>query len=167
MKPGDKVTFLNEQGGGTVLRVEGRLIVVKDSDGFERRCDILELSRVRITDFGEVVDRKDFKPKKKEQAFGTDEWSIDLHLEELTDGAVDHLSNTEKLDIQLRRLRSFVEKAMEKKVRKITIVHGVGEGVLRKEVHFFLRSIEGAVFHDSSYTRNGFGATVLELRYRY
>jgi hypothetical protein len=35
MKIGDKVRFLNDVGGGTVLRIEGKTVVITDDDGFE------------------------------------------------------------------------------------------------------------------------------------
>ncbi|MCQ2228445.1 MAG: DUF2027 domain-containing protein [Bacteroidales bacterium] len=38
VKKGDKVRFLNMQGGGIVARVEGRTVYVEDEDGFEMPC---------------------------------------------------------------------------------------------------------------------------------
>ncbi|MDR0711458.1 MAG: DUF2027 domain-containing protein [Prevotellaceae bacterium] len=35
MKTGDKVRFLNDVGGGKVLRVEGKIAIICDEDGFE------------------------------------------------------------------------------------------------------------------------------------
>jgi hypothetical protein len=35
MKIGDKVRFLNDTGGGTVLRIEGKTVIITDDDGFE------------------------------------------------------------------------------------------------------------------------------------
>ena len=35
MKIGDKVRFLNDVGGGTVLRIEGKMAIISDEDGFE------------------------------------------------------------------------------------------------------------------------------------
>lgn len=38
IKKGDKVRFLNMEGGGIVARVEGRTVYVEDEDGFEMPC---------------------------------------------------------------------------------------------------------------------------------
>lgn len=38
IKKGDKVRFLNMEGGGIVARIEGRTLYVEDSDGFEMPC---------------------------------------------------------------------------------------------------------------------------------
>ncbi|MDR3297572.1 MAG: DUF2027 domain-containing protein, partial [Prevotellaceae bacterium] len=35
MEIGDKVRFVDEVGGGTVLRIEGKMVVVSDTNGFE------------------------------------------------------------------------------------------------------------------------------------
>jgi hypothetical protein len=43
MKTGDKVRFLNDVGGGTVLRIEGKIAVIGDEDGFEIPTPIANL----------------------------------------------------------------------------------------------------------------------------
>ena len=35
VKKGDKVRFLNMEGGGIITRIEGRMVYVEEEDGFE------------------------------------------------------------------------------------------------------------------------------------
>ena len=67
----------------------------------------------------------------------------------------------------MRELRIFVQNAQERKIRKIVVIHGVGEGVLKREVVTFFRGISGCEIYDGNYWEYGQGATVVELRYKY
>lgn len=40
---GDRVRFLNDVGGGTITRIDGRMAYVEDNDGFETPCLLSEL----------------------------------------------------------------------------------------------------------------------------
>jgi hypothetical protein len=48
MKIGDKVRFLNDVGGGTVLRMEGKTVVICDDDGFEIPTPIANVVVVNV-----------------------------------------------------------------------------------------------------------------------
>jgi DNA-nicking Smr family endonuclease len=51
--------------------------------------------------------------------------------------------------------------------RKLIVIHGVGEGILREEVRRMLQYYDGVQFHDADMRRYGTGATeVLILRHR-
>ncbi len=49
LQKGDKVKFLNEVGGGTVTRVEGKNIYVENEDGFEVPAQASQLLKVEST----------------------------------------------------------------------------------------------------------------------
>ncbi|MDR1341995.1 MAG: DUF2027 domain-containing protein [Prevotellaceae bacterium] len=48
MKIGDKVRFLNDVGGGTVLRIEGKTAIICDGDGFEIPTPIADVVVVNV-----------------------------------------------------------------------------------------------------------------------
>lgn len=91
------------------------------------------------------------------------EQEIDLHIEELLDD-IRGMSNTEIITIQLRHFRYRLEEAIAGHVRKITFIHGVGNGRLKHEVRRILATYEGIRFHDAPYHRYGFGATEVVIR---
>ncbi|MDR0688096.1 MAG: DUF2027 domain-containing protein [Prevotellaceae bacterium] len=70
MKIGDKVRFLNDVGGGTVLRIEGKTVVITDDDGFEIPTPIASVVVVNVraaTNFPIDAAEKD-KPLTKQYA---------------------------------------------------------------------------------------------------
>ncbi|MGD1846245.1 MAG: Smr/MutS family protein [Salibacteraceae bacterium] len=83
---------------------------------------------------------------------------VDLHIQNLTD-SYRNLTNGEMLQIQLEHCRSAIESAIRQKEGKIIIIHGVGEGVLRTEVHQMLNDYLKIDYYDASFRRYGRGAT--------
>jgi hypothetical protein len=188
--PGDRITFLDEVGGGVVLEILGAGIVrVRTDDGFEldrstkglvRADRERELALVRLSDHqasliaaNDVLEEKRRKkgqlvrpgktPKKPDDK-GIAE--VDLHLHELVEDET-RLSDGEKLEFQLRYFERALESAIRNGKRKLIVIHGVGEGVLREEVRRILQYYDGVQFHDADMRRYGVGATeVIILRHR-
>lgn len=66
--------------------------------------------------------------------------SIDLHIEALHNQP-DQLSNSEKMRIQLEVFEKNLNQAIAAGMDEITFIHGIGNGVLRKEIHKRLSQI--------------------------
>lgn len=59
---------------------------------------------------------------------------IDLHIEKIIKNH-NQLSNTEKLQIQLSYFQTYLDLALaDERVNPLRVIHGIGEGVLKKEV---------------------------------
>lgn len=167
---GQKIVFLHETGGGTVVSNDSNgKIVIKDEDGFERKCLRSEIAPV----FGEhSSDDIDINPtdiqeilkvsKKNKDHF--ERWEIDLHIEELVDSHFGW-TNGQILDHQMRSFRQFLSKARKNKVRRVIAIHGVGEGVLRFELREWLKRQGDLEFLDADYSDYGQGATQINLFY--
>lgn len=69
------------------------------------------------------------------------------------------------LMIQLNYAERKLNEAIEKRVKKIVFIHGVGEGVLRSELRKVFDSYTQLSYHDASYSSYGIGATEVHLRY--
>lgn len=89
---------------------------------------------------------------------------IDLHIEKLT---ADHarMSNTEIITLQLRRFDDFLAKAIRIGVERVFVIHGVGKGVLRDEIHRKLRHNHHVIDYKNEYHHKyGWGATEVILK---
>jgi DNA-nicking Smr family endonuclease len=176
----EKVGFLYEKGGGTVRRIDERgFYVVEDESGFERPMREAELVRIHGSEYhlpddsvAQINEDDTISSSRhtirKENLTGSrrpiDVWEIDLHIESLLDSHAG-MSNAEILNVQLRELRTFYKRATGKHIRKIIIIHGVGEGVLKDEVRLFLSKKEGIEYYDADFREYGKGATAVEIRY--
>ncbi|MDN3202891.1 Smr/MutS family protein [Algoriphagus sediminis] len=88
---------------------------------------------------------------------------VDLHIEELVEKP-DELSNSEMLRIQLETFEQNLNQAISSGLDEITFVHGIGNGVLRKEIHKRLSEIKNIkYFKDTQKDRWGYGATLVRI----
>ena len=91
---------------------------------------------------------------------------VDLHIEKITDDWKS-LSNAEILDIQLREFEKWYELALAHHQPMLIVIHGVGTGRLRDEIHDLLRlKREVRSFVNQYHPSFGYGATEIYLQYR-
>ncbi len=84
---------------------------------------------------------------------------VDLHIEKLTDNW-QKMSNGEKLDLQLKTFEQFYDQALQHHQHMLIVVHGVGTGKLRNEIHEILRhKREVKSFVNQFHPSFGYGAT--------
>lgn len=92
-------------------------------------------------------------------------YEVDLHIEQLVPD-VKGLSNSDKLAIQLAELNRFLRLAERHRQDKMIIIHGLGKGILRQEVHKVLRALPFIDEIESGWQAGyGFGATLARFRY--
>jgi len=90
---------------------------------------------------------------------------IDLHIEKITDNWK-RLSNYEILSLQLKTFEKYYHLAIAHHQHSLTVIHGVGEGVLRDEIHDILRLKKEVKSFVNQYHPNfGYGATEIFFQY--
>ena len=87
---------------------------------------------------------------------------IDLHLHELLESTAG-MSNHDKISFQLRHFEKCLDEAIERKMRRLIAIHGVGKGRLRDEIRSLLNA-RGIGYQDASYQKYGYGATEVRLK---
>ena len=89
---------------------------------------------------------------------------IDLHAEKLMKDP-HKLPASKVLEIQLRETRSYLDRAIAMGLERVYLIHGLGTGKLRQEVHNILREYEQVGhFHNGFHPKYGHGATEVEIR---
>ena len=89
--------------------------------------------------------------------------SIDLHIEQLVKEAKG-MSNSEMLRTQLDVFEKNLNQAIASGMDEITFIHGVGNGVLRKEIHKRLSQLGNIkYFQDTQKDQWGYGATLVRI----
>lgn len=90
---------------------------------------------------------------------------VDLHIEKLSDDWK-HLSNFEILTIQLREFEKWFDLAISHRLSSFIVVHGVGSGKLRDEIHDLLKTKhEVKTFINQYHPNFGYGATEIYFQY--
>ncbi len=90
---------------------------------------------------------------------------VDLHIEKLTSDW-QRLSNFEILTIQLREFEKWYELALAHHLPSFIVIHGVGTGKLRDEIHDILKTKrEVKTFVNQYHPNYGYGATEIYFQY--
>ena len=122
----------------------------------EEKVDINKLGNAgfRVYDFSRI---KELLPPARSV--------VDLHIEKLTD-SWKHLSNFEILTLQLKAFEKFYDLALAHFQPSLTIIHGVGVGKLRDEIHDILKTKkEVKSFVNQYHHAYGYGATEIFFGY--
>lgn len=149
-KIGDKVKFLKSNDFGTIVNIiSERKIQVEDSSLFLTVVNVKDIVKFddhtdTVQAYGDVMFSKESKENtsvKKMSRQNLNEVKIDLHIENLSNDFL-AMTNFEIVQIQLKKCEDALIKAINSNAQKLIIVHGIGEGVLKKEVHNLLLSFE-------------------------
>ena len=90
---------------------------------------------------------------------------VDLHIEKLTDNWK-QLSNLEILGIQLNEFEKWYHLAVAHQQPSLVVIHGVGSGKLKDEIHELLKVRKEVKFFVNQYdARFGYGATEILFQY--
>jgi hypothetical protein len=106
---------------------------------------------------------KVYDAKRARQHLEPARYEVDLHIEKLTD-QWQHLSNFEILTIQLNAFEKYLELAIAHHQHNLIIIHGVGTGKLKDEIHEILNARREVRSYINQYDpRYGYGATEIFL----
>ncbi len=145
-------------------------IQLKNEPGFsylilENYPDKVEEEKVDLSRLGNAGFRL-YDAGKIRQNLDTARSVVDLHIEKLTD-SWKHLSNFEILSMQLKEFEKYYELAVAHYQTSLTIIHGVGIGKLRDEIHDILRlKKEVKSFVNQHNHLYGYGATEIYFEYK-
>jgi len=88
---------------------------------------------------------------------------IDLHAEKLIDNP-NLLDSMQILDLQLKTFDKFLEEASVHGLKQLIVIHGVGKGKLKEEIHEVLRYRKDVTsFVNRLHPQFGYGATEIFL----
>jgi len=157
------------------------ILRIRPSKLFEHITNVLQkgeptFSYVLIEDFKpkpkpEKIEK--FEPQAKPQYINTKSLSnleaplyeLDLHIEKLV-ADITGLSNADMLKIQMDALKRYLHLAIIHHQERMIIIHGLGKGVLRDEVHKVLkRTPQIRLFTNEWQGQYGFGATEVYFKY--
>lgn len=90
---------------------------------------------------------------------------IDIHVEKLSDNWK-HMSNFEILTLQLNEFNKWYDLSVAHKQPSLVVIHGVGTGKLRDEIHGILKTKREVKSFINQYNpRFGYGATEIFFQY--
>lgn len=151
MKIGDLVSVIDDDLKGKISAFKGNLVQIEDEHGFHYDIEKgkVVLHNHNIYDDISITTKKETSTKisKKNQ---TKPQSIDLHFEKLVNNPQD-FESWERLMIQREKLIEKLEYCRSNNMKKLNIIHGIGDGVLQNMVHEVLQGFAGIEYEDHDF----------------
>jgi len=168
---GDVVVVTDDVLKGCVADIVGEDVYVESEDGFTLKFKENELIKIPIEQ-SELAKKvvvpfhlskkteykkqgRKVKAKKTKEFVSTME--VDLHIEKLVK-SYKGWDNYDILSLQMDTAKHKLEFAIRNRIPRIVFIHGVGEGVLREELHYLLKRYAVNI-SEASYQKYGMGAT--------
>lgn len=163
MKIGDKVSVVDEDLSGIVTSVNGNIVVFKDEYGFTYQYPKEKLVP-KISDLYENIKiLKKAEPKKNiSKKHQKNALVLDLHFHNLVKNPNDY-DSFERLFIQKERLLETLSFCRKNHLKRLEIVHGIGDGVLQRMVLDVLESQTGLDFYNKEILHHQSGAVMVEF----
>tara|TARA_B110000091_G_scaffold153917_1_gene163854 strand:- start:421 stop:969 length:549 start_codon:yes stop_codon:yes gene_type:complete len=167
---GKKVAVLDDILKGVIVSLNGQVVGIKDDDGMvyeynQNELVVIEEDQHQLSKYSDInnplfndklqdqkVKGSSFKKENNEVIL-----EVDLHINQLIKSTTG-MDNFQMLSLQLETAKRKIEFAISKRISKIIFIHGVGEGVLKSELHYLFGRYP-VRFYDASYKKYGLGAT--------
>ena len=167
---GKKVAVLDDILKGVIVSLNGQVVGIKDNDGMvyeynQNELVVIEEDQHQLSKYS-GINNPLFNDKLQDQKVKVSSFKkennevileVDLHINQLIKSTTG-MDNFEMLSLQLETAKRKIEYAISKRISKIIFIHGVGEGVLKSELHYLFGRYP-VRFYDASYKKYGLGAT--------
>ncbi len=131
---------------------------------FEQYPDKIETEKFELSSLA-AKGFKVYEASRTRQNLEEPRSVVDLHIEKLTNDW-EHLSNFEILTIQLKEFEKWYYLAVAHRQPNLIVIHGVGSGKLKDEIHDILKTKHDVKTFINQYDpRFGYGATEIIFQY--
>ncbi len=164
MKIGDKVSVIDDDLEGTVTSVHGETVVFADEHGFTHKLSKEKLVIRNQSLYENIrVEKKYEHNKKLSKKHSKNHMVLDLHFEKLVDNPLAYES-FERLFIQKEKLIETLDFCRKNNLKKMEIIHGLGDGTLQKMVYDVLESQIGLDFHNKEILHHQSGSVIVNFK---
>lgn len=164
MKTGDKISVIDDNLKGVITSVKGDVVVFKDEHGFthQERKEKLVLQDPEIYKQVPTIRKPEVhKPVSKKH--NRKHLILDLHFENLVKNPSDY-DAFKRIFIQKEKLEETVAFCRANNLKKLEIIHGIGDGVLQRMVHDYLVGQTNLEFDDHDFFYHQRGSVMVTLR---
>lgn len=180
LRKGDKVRIIATNEGAEIIQVIDEFHALVDTFDGEIEIHAKQVIPYQSGDVQKIISKNisfvitettKEKNKAKTETFANFNskknrfnYELDLHADKLISDTSTK-SKEEILSIQMNRLKSYLEKAIELRIQHVYIIHGVGSGRLKTEVETILHQHPAIKeYNNNFHPKYGKGATEVVLK---
>lgn len=164
MKIGDLVSVLDDDLKGRIIFLQKDHVTIEDEHGFHYTFPKKQIVP-QIEDIYKKVAlvKKAEISKKTSKKHRNEPEKLDLHFEKLVKNPHNY-TPSERILIQRDALLNKLDYCREHRLKKLRIVHGVGDGVVQQMVHDVLAGQLHLEFDDHSFFYHQTGSLLVTFR---
>lgn len=164
MKIGDLVAAIDEDLKGVITSVKGNMIVFKDQHGFTHHFGKNEvvLQNPSIYENLQTIQKPE-SPKIISKKHNKNHLRLDLHFENLVKNPSSY-DAFERIFLQKEKLLETLQFCRKNNLKKLEIIHGIGDGVLQKMVYDVLESQTNLEFYNKEILHDQSGSVLVTFR---
>lgn len=163
MKIGDKVSVTDDNLEGVITSVNGNTVVFKDEFGFTYQYPKEKLVARTPDLYKNINVEKKFEyspPKSKKH--NNSPYILDLHFHKIA-GAEKITNSFERLFLQREKLLETLDFCRTHRLKRLEIIHGIGDGTLQKMVWDVLESQTNLDFYNKDILHHQSGAVMVDF----
>lgn len=157
MKTGDFVSVIDDRLKGKIISLKNNMAIIEDEHGFTHTIEKSQL----VTYDNQLYDNITIaaKDKIKSRIKKNIQYSIlDLHFEKLVHQPSEY-EPWERLFLQKQALLDRIDFCRENNIKTLTIIHGIGDGILQNMVYEVLKSQINIEFDSDHFFYHQSGST--------
>ena len=154
MKKGDLVSVLDDDLRGVVVNIHGNIVEIEDDHGFSHQFqkEKLVIQNHNIYDdfWGTDAEKTSKNISKKHNK---NLKTIDLHFHKLVSNP-ENYESWERFFIQKEKLVEALDYCKANFIKKLIVVHGIGDGILQEMVYEVLRGYPHIEFEEIEFFKH-------------
>ena len=176
IKIGDTVSVLDEPITGKVVSINSDELTIETSDGFDMTFFLHEVVKINAEEMilpsydevhknlqhKEVFKKKPKRNRPKAKEKQVPPMEVDLHIDKLVK-STKGMTNHDMLTLQLDTAKRQLDFAISKRIPRVILIHGVGQGVLKEELKYLFGRYDNVKISEADYRKYGLGAMELYI----
>lgn len=164
MKVGDLVSVIDDNLKGKIIKINNNNVIIEDEHGFPYEFTMREL----VLQEGAIYEktptiRKEESTKNISKKHDKRPHILDLHFENLVKNP-SKIDSLERLLIQKEALLKTLDYCRQNHLKRLEIIHGIGDGILQQMVHDVLENHANIEFHNKEILHHQSGTVLVYFR---
>lgn len=163
MKIGDLIAVIDEDLEGTITSVQGNMICFQDEHGFNYQYpqEKVVLREKELYEGIKIKNKFEYTPPKSKKN-KKNELVLDLHFEKIAPSTQNY-DSFERLFLQKEKLLEMLDFCRENKIKRLEIIHGIGDGTLQQLVWRTLEAQVNIDFYNKEILHEQAGSVLVEF----
>ena len=163
MKIGDKISVVDDNLKGKITTIKGKIVTIEDEHGFSYDFDLKEIVLQEPEIYkGLKTIHKEEKQKPISKKHDHKPLVLDLHFNHMVKNPA-QFSPFERIILQKEKLLDILDYCRKNNLKKLEIIHGIGDGVLQKMVNEVLENQKDLEYHNKEILHHQSGTVLVFL----